>query len=90
MSYQVMKSTQVTFTFSIQVKTDREDELIKALFLLFTLPVILFCSIRRKISRFTLRLSFLAMDIQDLLSFIYKVLTIHVKAYTWGLLGVTL
>lgn len=80
----VLRSTQVSITFSIHLRTDREAELLTLAYLLFT-PILFVWQLKQKMHRLTTGLGLLVIDITNLLIFIGKVITITITAFAYGL-----
>ncbi len=84
MSTALMQSTQIDITFSVQISTDREAELLTLLFLLLT-PVLFLWQMKQKVNRFWVELVLLVADLKDLLTFIGKVIGITLNSFAYGL-----
>ena len=84
MNSALMRSTQVSVTFSVQVSTNKDAEWLFMLFLLFV-PVLLLIQVMQKVNRLWNELRLLAADIEDLLIFIGKVIVITFKSFAYGL-----
>ena len=84
MSTTLMPSTQVIITFSVQISTDREAELLTLLFFLLT-PILFMWQVRQKVYRFRNELVLIAADINGLLTFIGKVIAITFISFAYGL-----
>jgi hypothetical protein len=84
MNSTLLRSTQVSITFSIQVRTDREADLLPFVFLLL-LPLLCVWQVKRKVYQLMTELGWLVMDLTDLLIFIGKVIAITFTAFAYGL-----
>ena len=84
MNSTLLRSTQVSITFSVQITTDRGAELLTLLFLLLT-PVLFVWQVKQTVCQLKDRFIWWVRDIQDLLHFIGKVIAITFTAFAYGL-----
>lgn len=84
MNTALMRATQMSFTLSVRISTDREAELLMLLILILT-PFLILWQMKQKVYQIRAKLGFLIADAADLFSFVSKVIAITFKSFAFGL-----
>lgn len=80
----ILRSTQVSITFSVHLRTDREAELLTLVYLFLT-PIVFLWQTKYKVAQLQNELVRMVIDITNLLIFIGKVIIITFTAFAYGL-----